>query len=150
MNMVRRKTMQWDPWSAISSSPYTNSTTPTVSVLAVDAGGNLATGATVYLDVNFDSDGDFTDDGEAGYLTGTLSAYGMAMLTFTTALAEGAYALQARVSDTFDNEGTSSVTTLMVDTTPPTLVLSMPDTVDTLTISGTVTVDGFRFGHPQQ
>ncbi len=100
----------------------TNDTTPSISVTVSDAGSGVADGTPIYLDVDLNIDGDFNDDGEAGYTTATVTD-GAATFDVAPVLAEGTYNLQARVSDAAGNEGASATETITIDTTPPNVYL---------------------------
>ncbi|RDD63071.1 DUF4347 domain-containing protein [Ferruginivarius sediminum] len=102
-----------------NSDDLTSDTTPSIDVSASDTLSGVPDGTTVAIDVDLDNDGDFTDPGEAGYATGTLS--GGAVTIDLPALADGSYRARARVTDVAGNEGTSGVLTFDVDSTDPVL-----------------------------
>ncbi|NLF06830.1 MAG: hypothetical protein GX594_02475 [Pirellulaceae bacterium] len=94
------------------------------------AGSGLADYATAYLDVDLNNDGDFNDEGEAGYTTATL-VDGAAAFNVSPALAEGTYNLRARVSDAAGNEGESNVAVMVVDLSAPTVFIGEPSAEST-------------------
>ena len=114
------------PTVTLTLTSPTSDSTPSVRVDASDAGVGVA-GATVHLDVDLNFDGDYLDPGEANYTTATLSD-GTATFDVTPALADGQYHLQARVSDSVPNEGTSATSTQLVDTSAPTVTLDVGST----------------------
>src|SRR5436853_615503 len=82
-------------------------TTPSVTASAAEPDGTQ-----VLLDVDLNNDGDFTDTGEAGYASASLTS-GSATFDVSPALTDGAYHLRARGSDAAGNEGTSAVSTVV-------------------------------------
>jgi len=110
------------PTVALAAPATTNDKTPTVTVAATDMDSGVPDGTTVYVDVDLNNDGDFTDPGETAYATGTLAG-GIAAITLPS-LPEGTYRLRARVSDACGNEGTSNVATMVVDVTNPTVTIN--------------------------
>lgn len=81
--------------------------TPEVTVTATD-NVQLVDGTPIFLDVDLNNDGDFEDDGEAGYATSTLVS-GSSTFEVTPELMSGDYAFRARVFDGVGNEGTSNI-----------------------------------------
>ena len=100
------------------------------------------------MDLNHD--GSFTGN-ELGYLTTTLTG-GAGTFTPTSPLPDGTYHMRARVSDQAGNEGTSAVSTMVVDTTAPIVTVAaiatashspaLNGTVDDPTAAIRVTVAG--------
>jgi RHS repeat-associated protein len=88
-----------------------------VSVTAWDLNG-LPNGTTVTLDVDTNNDGNFTDPGETGYASGSLTD-GAATITLPTLPGLGTYTLEARVTDRAGNQGTSATATLQVVSNTP-------------------------------
>ena len=88
---------------------------PQVTVTATDLVGIAAT-TTVTLDVDLNNDGNFTDPGETGYETATMTN-GIAVFALSPALSVGTVQLRARVTDRAGNQGTSAVSTLLVQAT---------------------------------
>jgi hypothetical protein len=70
-------------------------------------------GTAVTLDVDLNNDGNFTDPGETGYASGTLTS-GNARITLPNLPAEGTYPMRARLNDAAGNQGTSSIQNLQV------------------------------------
>lgn len=101
----------------------TNDTTPSVTVTATDALSGVPNGTQVRLDVDLNNDGDYADGGEASYTTAVLTG-GTATFAVSPALSAGTYTFRARVTDVAGNEGTSSDSTLIVDTTTPSSSIS--------------------------
>src|SRR5262249_41218397 len=62
------------------------------------------------------NNGSFTDTGETGYATSTLSN-GVAVFALSPALAASTVGLRARVTDKAGNEGTSATSTMTVQST---------------------------------
>ncbi len=98
------------PTVTASIAASTSSLGPQVRVTASDLNG-LPNGTTVTLDVDLDNDGDFTDAGETGYASGTLTD-GVALINLINGshpLSAGStYQVRARVTDRAGNQGTSS------------------------------------------
>ena len=112
------------PTVALSVSSPTNLTTPQVTVTATPGSSAIPNGALAYVDVDLNNDGDYLDAGEVNYRSATLGSGGTATFSISPALAEGNYRLQARVTDAAGNEGTSATSSLLVDTTAPTVALA--------------------------
>ena len=112
------------PTVTLAAPSVTDDASPPVTVTATNTGSGLPDGTAVALDVDLNNDGDFTDTGEANYTASTLTN-GSATFDVTPALVQGTYKLRARVSDQAGNEGISSVSTMVVDTTPFTDVSSL-------------------------
>ena len=93
------------------------------------------------MDLN--NDGNFTDPGEAGYLTATVNG-GTATFTFTSPLPDGTYHLRARVSDQADNQGLSAVSTMVVATAPASVALTPPVAMEEVPLNN-VLVGHFGF-----
>ncbi len=110
------------PVVTLTASALTNDATPEVTVRATGNGG-LPDGTAVALDVDLNNDGDFDDAGETDYTAGTLTS-GFAVFDVAPSLADGTYALQARVTDLGASEGTSETQSVIVDTTGPTVTVS--------------------------
>ncbi len=102
--------------------------TPSVMVTATDTGSGVPDGTLVYLDLDYNNDGDFADFGEMGVATGTLID-GAAVISVSPPLDDGAYHLRARVSDLAGNEGASAVQPIVIDTLPPTDIALSSDSV---------------------
>jgi len=113
------------PIVVLTAPTFTNDTTPSVTVAATDDGSGVPDGTAVALDVDLNNNGDFADAGEADYVTSTLTA-GSAVFDVAPALTEGTHRLRARVSDEAGNEGTSDISTIVVDTTRPTVAIGLP------------------------
>ena len=82
------------PTVTLSAPATTVSLHPQLTVTATDAVGLPATG-TVTLDVDLNNDGNFTDAGESGYQTATLTN-GVAVFNIGTALSVGTVGLRVR------------------------------------------------------
>jgi RHS repeat-associated protein len=85
------------------------SLTPVVHVQASDIGG-LDPTATVTLDVDLNSDSNFTDPGETGYATGNLVNGSVDIPVSLASVAS--YPMRARVTDQAGNEGSSATPTM--------------------------------------
>jgi RHS repeat-associated protein len=90
----------------------TNSKGPPVIVSASDLNG-LPNGTAVTLDVDKNNDGNFTDAGETGYATSTLTD-GFASFTLPALPNTGTFPMRARVTDLAGNQGTSATATLQL------------------------------------
>ncbi len=104
------------PAVAVSVPASTTSRGPVVRVTASDLNG-LPNGTTVTLDVDLNNDGNFTDAGEAGYASGTLTN-GAADVKLPTLAGTGTYAVRASVTDLAGNVGTSAAQSFTVTTVP--------------------------------
>jgi YD repeat-containing protein len=93
-----------------------------VTVSGTDANG-LPNGTTVYLDVDLNNNGSFTDAGEQGYTTSTLTG-GAATFTVSPSLSPGTYPIRARLADKAGNIGTSSTATVVVSSSPSTWAIT--------------------------
>ena len=118
------------PTVTLTAPAATPDPTPSVTVTATDV-PPLADGTLVALDVDLNNDGDFLDPDEQGYTTSTLTS-GSTTFDVSPALTDGTYGMRARVSDQAANEGTSSISIVVVDTTPP-AVLSVDPQANTHT-----------------
>src|SRR5437867_2203401 len=107
-----------------------SSTTPQVRVTASDA--NLASTTTVTLDVDTDNDGDFFDQNEIGYTTGTMTN-GLALITISPPLSNGTVQVRARVSDMAGNEGQTATQSLIVQSSTGSSILDLTQQVDPFT-----------------
>jgi RHS repeat-associated protein len=92
----------------------TTSQDPQVQVNASDL-NSLPNGTSVAIDVDKNNDGNFTDAGETGYATGTLTD-GHVTLTLPALPGTGTYPMRARITDLAGNQGTSAVVTMTVNT----------------------------------
>ena len=106
----------------VTAPAFTSDTTPPVTVSASD-NFTLPDGTSVALDVDLNDNGDFADAGEQDYAIGSLVSES-AIIDIVPGLAEGVYRVRARVADQSGNEGTSSVAVIVIDTTPPSVVLN--------------------------
>ncbi len=111
------------PIVTLAAPAWTNVSKPSVTMTATETSPGIANGTTAYLDVDLNNDGDFTDAGETGYLTATVTN-GTATFTPTASLPDGTYHLRARVSDVAGTVGASAVSTMVVATAPPTVTLT--------------------------
>jgi hypothetical protein len=80
---------------------------------------------TVTLDVDLDNDGNFTDPGETGAVTGILTN-GAGMLSLGTVSVGNTVRVRARVTDTAGNEGTSGVSSVEVVSTGLSITVTPP------------------------
>ncbi len=104
------------PAVTLSAPALSTSSTPSVTVTATEAGSNMPNGTKVYVDVDLNDDGTFTDPGDTGYATGTLTN---GAVTFNLpSLPDGTYHVRARVSDAGGNQGFSAVSTMVVASSP--------------------------------
>ncbi|MCL4190247.1 MAG: PKD domain-containing protein [Thermoguttaceae bacterium] len=111
------------PTVELTAPAYTNTTTPSITIRAIDGNG-LPDGTAVWFDVDFNADGDFSDPGELGQTQATLTA---GEATFNTLpLASGAFRVRGRVADLAGGTGTSAVATMVVDLAAPAVTLSAP------------------------
>jgi hypothetical protein len=117
------------PTVVLDAPAVTGDPTTTITVTATDADSGVADGTTVYLDVDLNNDGDFTDDGETGYATAVMAS-GIATFALPSSLSDGVYNLQARVSDAAGWEGTSETVSMLIDTTSPTVTLTASDSTN--------------------
>src|SRR5262249_7586714 len=97
------------PSVTLSADATTYDKTPTVRVTATDL--NLAASTTATVDVDLNNNGIF-EAGETNYASGTLTN-GVAAITLP-ALSIATVGIRARVSDKAGNEGTSSTSTVVV------------------------------------
>lgn len=136
------------PVVTLAAPPVTNDSTPEITVSVTDPDGPIANGTTVSLDLDRNNDGDFSDPGETNAALGTATG-GSATISISPALPNRTYGLRARVSDQFGEEGISVVSTMLVDTVPPTADISDvtpdPRTVEmgVVTITFNEAVTGF-------
>jgi hypothetical protein len=100
------------PTVTLTAPATTTALKPQLQVTATDLVGLPAT-TTVTLDVDTNNDGNFTDSGETGYMTATMTN-GVAVFALSPALAVGTVKLRARVTDKAGNEGTSATSTMVV------------------------------------
>jgi hypothetical protein len=100
------------PTVTVSVPATTSSLSPVVTVTAGDTVG-LPPSATVTLDVDLNNNGTFTDPGEAGYATGTLTN-GLATITLPALPATGTYRVRAHVTDLAGNAATSAAQSFTV------------------------------------
>ena len=135
------------PTITLSVPTITNDSRPTGSVTVTDSGSGVPDGTSAFLDVDLNNDGDFTDLGETGYATLTLVG-GTATFQPASPLPDGTYGLRVRASDLAGNEGTSAVSTMLVDLTPPTITLSVPTITNDSRPTGSVTVTDSGSGVP--
>ncbi len=105
------------PVVTLSAPALTTSSTPSVTVTATESGSNMPNGTLVYLDVDLNNNGTFTDPGETAYAIGTLNN-GTVTFNLTAPLPYGTYHLRAHVYDTSNNPGISAVSTMVVVTSP--------------------------------
>ncbi len=131
------------PTVKVSLAGTTSDRCPVVQVSAKDRHG-LPNGTTVSVDVDLNNDGNFTDAGESGYASGTLTD-GHATIDVPTLSSTGTYTLEARVTDRAGNQGTSATVSFQVVTNTPwqvtTQPLSSPDpTADATGFYGNVQV----------
>ena len=112
------------PTITLSVPTITNDSRPTGSVTVTDSGSGVPDGTSAFLDVDLNNDGDFTDLGETGYATLTLVG-GTATFQPASPLPDGTYGLRVRASDLAGNEGTSAVSTMLVDLTPLTVTMNL-------------------------
>lgn len=109
------------PAVSLISPSVSSETSPIVTVSAVD-NMVIPDGATAFVDVDLNADGQFDDPGELGYSTSIISQ-GSASVIISPSLSEGRYNLRARASDLSGNEGVSQIRSLVIDTTPPIIEL---------------------------
>ncbi len=102
-----------DPTVTVSIPATSTTLAPIVDVQASDLYG-IPASATVTLDVDLLDDGSFTDPGDADYASGTL-VNGFAAIPLPMS-ATGTYRVQAHVTDTAGNQGTSSAATFTITT----------------------------------
>ncbi len=100
------------PAVTLTAPSSTGSLAPVVQVTATDLNG-LPDRTTVSIDVDKNNDGNFTDAGESGYASGTLTG-GAASITLPALSGTGTYPMRARVSDRAGNQGTSATATVVV------------------------------------
>ncbi len=100
-----------DPTVTVSIPATSTTLAPIVDVQASDLYG-IPASATVTLDVDLLDDDSFTDPGDADYASGTL-VNGFAAIPLPMS-ATGTYRVQAHVTDTAGNEGTSSAATFTI------------------------------------
>jgi RHS repeat-associated protein len=92
-------------------------------VTANDLNG-LPDGTTVTVDVDLNNNSSFSDPGETGYTSGTLTG-GAATIVLPALPGTGTYPVRVRVSDLAGNQATSSITNVVVTTaTSPWIVSS--------------------------
>jgi Big-like domain-containing protein len=103
------------PVVTLSAPASTVDPNPQLVVVATDLVGLPAT-ATVTLDVDKNDNGSFSDPGETGYQTATMTN-GVAVFNLSPALSPGTYPMRARVSDLAGNQGTSAVVTMTLSAT---------------------------------
>jgi hypothetical protein len=126
------------PWVRLRVPAFTNSSMPIVTVTATDGDPGVSEGAPVFLDVDLNNDGDFTDPGETGNATATLIS-GTATFTLSLPLGEGGtYRVQARVRDAAGNEAFSDIATVTVDTIAPTVTIAPASFMTSPTSNSTV------------
>jgi RHS repeat-associated protein len=111
------------PTVNLTAPATTASKGPSIVVTASDLNG-LPDGTTVYVDVDTNNDGNFTDSGETGYTSGTLTG-GTAVIPLPALPGTGTYPVRVRVSDLAGNQATSATTNVVVTTvTSPWIVSS--------------------------
>ncbi len=92
----------------------TPSVGPQVVVTASDLNG-LPNGTAVAVDVDLNNDGNFTDPGETGYTSGTLTN-GQAVIPLPALPGTGTYPVRVRISDIAGNQATSATVNVVVTT----------------------------------
>jgi hypothetical protein len=100
------------PTVVLTTATSTTTLAPQVRVTASDLLG-LPDGTAVALDVDTNNNGNFTDPGETGYASGTLTG-GMVQVVLPALAGLGTYPMRARVSDLAGNQGTSSTVNVTV------------------------------------
>jgi RHS repeat-associated protein len=120
------------PTVTVTVATQTYDTTPEVRITAWDLVGlpDTDTGTagvqtTVTLDVDLDNDGNFTDPGETGAVTGILTN-GAGMLSLGTVSVGNTVRVRARVTDLAGNQGTSGVSSVEVISTGLTITVTPP------------------------
>ena len=113
------------PAVTLTAPAWTNNAEPSITMTATETAPGIPDGTTAYLDVDLNNDGNFTDPGDAGYLSATVTG-GTATFTFTSPLPDGTYHLRARVSDQAGNQGLSAVSTMVVAAAPASVALTPP------------------------
>jgi RHS repeat-associated protein len=134
------------PAITVSVPASSSSLRPPVRVTASDLNGLPNNTIAVTLDVDLNNDGQFTDAGESGYATGTLTN-GTALILLPTLPGVGTYQVRARLTDLAGNAGTSLPQTFQVNTVAPPLFTGVsPDTgvsnSDQITSSQHLTLNG--------
>ena len=125
------------PTVGLTAPAATNILTPTVSVTVTDGGSGTTASATIDVDLN--NDGDFADTGETGYATVALTG-GTGSTVLPALPSDGTYRVRARTADAVGNAGVSTTSTVVVDTTAPTVGVSVAAAVGTRTPTVGVTV----------
>jgi RHS repeat-associated protein len=111
------------PTVSFTAPATTASKGPSIVVTASDLNG-LPDGTTVTVDVDKNNDGNFTDPGETGYTSGTLTG-GTAVIPLPALPGTGTYPVRVRLNDQAGNQGTSSIVNVVVNTpTSPWIVSS--------------------------
>jgi RHS repeat-associated protein len=111
------------PTITLTAPATTASKGPSIVVTASDLNG-LPDGTTVTVDVDKNNDGNFTDPGETGYTSGTLTG-GTAVIPLPALPGTGTYPVRVRLNDQAGNQGTSSIVNVVVNTpTSPWIVSS--------------------------
>ena len=132
------------PVLVLTPPAVTSSSTPTLTVSATESGSNMPNGTTVYLNVDLNGDGDFTDPGDSGYASTTLTN-GAGTFTITTPLPDGTYRVRARTTDQSGVQGFSAVSTMVVVTSPK-VTLSPPVAVEEVALTGTLLAHFSTYG----
>jgi hypothetical protein len=103
------------PTVLLSLPTSTTASTVSGSVTATDSGSGVADGTTVYLDVDTNNDGDFTDSSDYLGYTSTKLFGGQATLTANVSGARsGTYGIRARTTDAVGNVGVSASSELTI------------------------------------
>jgi RHS repeat-associated protein len=121
------------PALVVTAPASTPSTGPRVVLTGSDSNG-LPDGTAVAVDVDLNNNGSFSDPGETGYTSGTLTG-GAAVIPLPALPGLGTYPVRVRVSDRAGNQATSTPTNVVVTsaTSPWTVSATQVLTSDPLT-----------------